>query len=61
MDKKISQIKARILTGAMTAHNTFDEPGCVKEEGFTDYRITEAGDLAVELPACSVVQIEIRA
>lgn len=61
MDKKISQIKARILTGAMTAHNTFDEPDCVKEEGFTDYRITKAGDLAVELPACSVVQIEIRA
>jgi len=61
MDKKISQIKARILTGAITAHNTFDEPDCVKEEGFTDYRITEAGDLAVELPACSVVQIEIRA
>ena len=61
MDKKVSQVQARILTGTMAAHNTFDEPECVKEEDFTDYRITEDGDLAVELPACSVVQIEIRA
>ena len=60
-DKKIEQVQARILTGTMAAHNTFDEPGCVKEEDFTDYRITQDGDLAVELPACSVVQIEIKA
>ena len=45
----------------MTAHNTFDEPDCVKEEDFTGYQITEEGDITVELPACSVVQIEIRA
>lgn len=33
-EKKNRTVSAKILTGAMNAHNTFEEPDAVKEESF---------------------------
>ncbi|MCD7820622.1 MAG: alpha-N-arabinofuranosidase [Clostridiales bacterium] len=50
--------EARIVTGAMTAHNTFDAPETVTEQPFTDYAATEKG-LQVTVPPCSVLMLRL--
>ena len=56
---KPSSVKASILTGEMRAHNTFEQPECVKEQEFKDITLTEAG-ASLTIPACSVVQLSIK-
>lgn len=50
--------EASIVTGEVQAHNTFECPDLVKEEGFTSYKVTEHG-LDVELPAASVTMLRL--
>ena len=49
---------ARIVTGEMHAHNTFDAPDTVVEEEFSDYRTTD-GTIGITLPPCSVVMLRL--
>jgi alpha-L-arabinofuranosidase len=52
-------VSGRILTAeTMQAHNTFDQPDAVKPAPFTAFRAT-AGSLTIDLPAKSVVVLEI--
>ncbi len=51
-------VTAAILTQAMGACNTFDEPDNVKEEVFTNFEVTEKG-LKFTIPACSVMAFRI--
>jgi alpha-N-arabinofuranosidase len=56
----VSTVRSRILTGsAMNAHNTFEQPETVRPETFGGARLA-GGTLIVELPARSVVVLEIR-
>jgi alpha-N-arabinofuranosidase len=53
-------VSGRILTaGAITAHNTFEAPETVAPKAFDGARI-EGGTLKVELPAKSVVMLQLR-
>ena len=54
-----SQIEAAILTGKMTAHNTFEEPEKVKEERFTDYK-ADGRSIRFTMPACSIIALRIK-
>lgn len=54
----VRSVKGTVLTGEMTAHNTFDEPDKVQAAEFRDYRVTENG-LAFTVPACSVLSLEV--
>lgn len=56
----IGLIKAEILTGAMDAHNTFEEQHTVGIQPFTDYRIKD-DHILIKIPACSVLHLEIHA
>ncbi|MGN1084822.1 MAG: alpha-N-arabinofuranosidase [Lachnospiraceae bacterium] len=51
-------VTGEILTGAMAAHNTFEEPEQVKTAPFTDVKLTKQG-FSLELPPCSVVSLTI--
>ena len=56
----VSTVRSRILAGsAMNAHNTFEQPETVRPETFGGARLA-GGTLTVELPARSVVVLEIR-
>lgn len=57
-DKKPASVKATILTGKMDAYNTFDEPEVVKEAAFEQVELNAKG-VTFEIPACSVVSLEI--
>ena len=50
--------EAVLLSGAVTSHNTFDEPDVVKEEAFDRFEVTERG-LKFTLPPCSVMTIRM--
>lgn len=53
-------ITGRILTAAtMQAHNTFEAPDAVQPTAFAAFKATDAA-LSVEMPAKSVVTLEIR-
>ena len=54
-----SVCEASYVTGAMNAHNTFDNPEVIKEQQFTDYS-KAANGINVTIPACSVVSIRIK-
>src|SRR5690606_37032422 len=57
----VSQVSGRILTADdMTAHNTFENPDVVTPTSFSGARM-EGERLVVELPAKSVVALELRA
>lgn len=55
----IETVTGTILTGAMDAHNTFDQPERVKESAFNDFSITDKG-VEFVLPPCSVLQFAVR-
>ena len=57
-EKKSRTVSAKILTGAMNAHNTFEEPDAVKEESFEGV-VEKDGTLSLEIPACSVICLRI--
>ena len=56
---ELGDIRAEILTGAMNAHNTFEEMDKVGVQTFTDYQ-TKDGHIILRIPACSVLHLEIR-
>jgi alpha-N-arabinofuranosidase len=53
-------VSGRILTAtAMNAHNTFDDPAGVRPGPFRGARLI-GGRLVIDLPAKSVVALELR-
>jgi alpha-N-arabinofuranosidase len=53
-------VSGRILTApAMNARNTFDQPDAVRPQPFRGARLTD-GTLVIELPAKSIVAVELR-
>lgn len=54
-----SRVEACVLTGKMNAHNTFEDPECVKECEFCDYK-TENGKIIFTIPACSIISFRIK-
>ncbi len=56
--KKADNIKARILTGQMEEHNTFDAPEMVKPKDFANISLTQEG-LTLEIPPVSVIGITL--
>lgn len=59
MECNPSEVTAAIVTNKMDAYNTFEKPDTVKEEAFTDFKVTERG-LSFVMPACSVVQFRVK-
>jgi len=58
--RAVSSVAGRILTAAeMNAHNTFEAPGAVQPAPFRGARLM-GGTLVIELPARSVVALELR-
>jgi len=56
----VSTVGGRILTAStMTAHNTFEHPDAVQPAAFRGARLVD-GTLTIELPARSVVVLELR-
>jgi alpha-N-arabinofuranosidase len=56
----LSSVSGRILTAAtMSAHNTFDRPTAVQPAAFNGAKLN-GGALTVELPAKSIVVLELR-
>ena len=58
-DKEIKSVEASVVTGAMSDHNTFDEPEKVVEKAFTDLK-TEGRKVTFTLPKNSVVLLRIK-
>lgn len=54
----VKEVKGTILTGGMRDYNTFEEPERVQPKEFTDYSLQD-GRLTFQLPACSVLHLEI--
>ena len=54
----VKSVQAQILTGAMKAHNTFEEPEKVHTSAFTQFVIKE-NKIEFTIPACSVLQLEV--
>jgi alpha-N-arabinofuranosidase len=54
----IKSVKGSVVSGAITAHNTFDEPDVVKEEVFDAFE-TKGDKLTFKIPAASVMHIEV--
>lgn len=52
-------IEANIVSGAMKACNTFEEPETVMERAFTDYK-AEENKITVTLPPCSVTELRFQ-
>ena len=59
-EQKPTQITGSILTGSMTAHNTFEQPDTVKEQEFTAHSITDQNTIQLTLPPCSVLHLEVK-
>lgn len=60
-EQRPAQITGSILTGSMTAHNTFDQPDTVKEQEFTAYSVTDQNTIKLTLPPCSVLHLGVNA
>lgn len=58
-DFSVESIEAEILTGYVSAHNTFENKDIVKTETFTDFTLTNDGFFA-KIPPCSVVKFKIK-
>ncbi len=60
MDRDVYAVaEASVLTGAMNAHNTFEEPERVREQVLSAYGKHEGG-IRVSLPPCSVVCVRLK-
>lgn len=57
---RVNELEATILTGQMNGHNTFENPDAIKESVFTDFRITDSGNILLTLPPCSVLHLGVR-
>lgn len=51
-------VTGTILTGSMTAHNTFDAPETVKASDFADTKL-ENGGITFNIPPCSVISLKV--
>ena len=58
-DLKVSAVEAYVVTGAMDAHNTFDDAEVVTTKKLENVTITDKG-VKVVLPACSVTGLRIK-
>ncbi|MBO4847488.1 MAG: alpha-N-arabinofuranosidase [Lachnospiraceae bacterium] len=58
-DLKVSSVEAYVVTGAMDAHNTFDDAEVVTTKKLENVTITDKG-VKVVLPACSVTGLRIK-
>lgn len=54
----VTAVKARILTGKMDAHNSFEDPEAVKPAEFTDITV-KGSELSFALPPVSVLELTI--
>lgn len=54
----VKSVKGTILTGDMTAHNTFDAPDKVHTESF-DKAVISGNKLTFTIPPCSVLHLEV--
>jgi alpha-N-arabinofuranosidase len=54
----IKSATGSVVAGAITAHNTFDEPDVIKEEAFDAFE-TNGDKLTFKIPASSVMHIEV--
>ncbi|MDD6811183.1 MAG: alpha-L-arabinofuranosidase C-terminal domain-containing protein [Lachnospiraceae bacterium] len=59
-EKRAEHILATILTGPMKGHNTFEEPEAIRETEFTDFVITDSGNICLTIPPCSVLHLEVK-
>ena len=57
-DSTVKSVKGMILTGAMDAHNTFENPDAVHVEEFTDVMV-DGDKVKFTMPACSVLHLEV--
>lgn len=58
VDEKILDVSGEILTGAMDAHNTFDDADRVYVKPYE--ACVQNGNLAFRIPACAVVHFTVR-
>ena len=58
LGSEVKAVKGEIVAGAITAHNTFDDPDVVKEESFDAFRF-ESDKITFSIPASSVMHIEV--
>jgi len=56
---KPEKVSARILTGAMDAHNDFDSPDNVTIKDFSDIKVHDNG-FNFTIPACAVMEITVK-
>jgi len=54
----VKKVVGKILTGAVDAYNSFEEPEKVKLEGLGDVKMAE-GKVSFEIPPCSVVLVSV--
>ena len=54
-----SHIETAILTGAMCAHNTFEEPENVREAAFDDFK-ADGRKVSFTAPACSIISFRVQ-
>ncbi|MCM1154032.1 MAG: alpha-N-arabinofuranosidase [Roseburia sp.] len=57
-DAVIDSVQGTILTGAMDAHNTFEDPDIVHTEAFKGCQVVD-NKLKFTIPACSVLHLEV--
>ena len=58
-EAQAGEICGEIVTGAMDAHNTFEQPDVVKSEDFKGFEKTANG-LKISIPAKSVVKVRVK-
>lgn len=56
---QVNEVSAQIVTGAMDAKNTFEDPEVVKVEAFDQVEKTDKG-ISFTIPACSVMHIAVK-
>ncbi len=57
-DTAVDSVCGTILTGAMDAHNTFENPDAVHTEAFEGCKVVD-NKLVFTIPACSVLHLEV--
>jgi alpha-N-arabinofuranosidase len=55
---KAVRANGRLMSGEVTAHNTFDNPEIVHVEEQVDIHIAN-GEVALNLPACAIAAVEV--
>jgi len=56
VDFEVKEVKGRIVSGKMDAHNTFQAPNIIQPEEFNLVQLVEGG-FEVVIPPCSVLQL----